>query len=71
MAEETIKRLLGPEDPELQCDDCFEKLDEYVELELRGSAADDADDAVPGMRPHLDGCPACRGEYESLRALAG
>jgi len=71
MAEETIKRLLGPEDPELQCDDCFEKLDEYVELELRGSAADDADDAVPGMRPHLDGCPACREEYESLRALAG
>ncbi|HEY8771081.1 MAG TPA: hypothetical protein VIM03_11095 [Thermoleophilaceae bacterium] len=68
MAEETIKRLLGPKDPELLCDDCFEKLDEYVELELRGSAADDA---VPGMRPHLDGCPACREEYESLRELAG
>jgi hypothetical protein len=68
MADETIKRLLGPKDPELQCDDCFEKLDEYVELELRGSAADEA---VPGMRPHLDGCPACREEYESLRALAG
>ena len=24
--------------------------------------------AVPGMRAHLDGCPACREEHESLRA---
>jgi hypothetical protein len=26
---------------------------------------------VPGLRAHLDGCPACREEHESLRALAG
>jgi hypothetical protein len=63
----TIKRLLGPADEELLCDECFEKIDEYVELELRGDAADAA---IPGMRPHLDGCPACREEYLSLRALA-
>jgi len=24
---------------------------------------------VPGMREHLTGCPACREEHESLRAL--
>jgi hypothetical protein len=24
---------------------------------------------VPDMRAHLDGCPACREEYESLLAL--
>jgi hypothetical protein len=24
---------------------------------------------VPGMRAHLEGCPACSEEYESLRAL--
>jgi hypothetical protein len=24
---------------------------------------------LPGMRAHLDGCPACREEYESLRDL--
>jgi hypothetical protein len=67
MPDETIKRLLGPERPELQCDECFERLDEYVDLELRGAAADDE---LPGMRPHLEGCPACREEYESLRELA-
>ena len=29
----------------------------------------DADAAFPGLRAHLDGCPACREEHESLRAL--
>jgi hypothetical protein len=61
-----LQRLLGPADPELQCDECFERLDEYVELELGGEPADDR---VPGMRAHLEGCPACREEHESLRAL--
>ena len=61
-----LERLLGPADPELLCDECFEKLDQYVDLELRGAAADDH---VPGMRAHLQGCPACREEYASLRAL--
>lgn len=61
---DTIRRLLGPSEPELLCDECFEKLDEYVELE-RGGA--DADSRIPGMRAHLDGCPACEEDYESLR----
>jgi predicted anti-sigma-YlaC factor YlaD len=67
MADETVNRLLGPKEPELLCDECFEHLDEYVELELRGEPAEEE---LPGMRPHLDGCPACREEYESLRELA-
>ena len=62
----TIKRLLGPAEPEVLCDECFEKLDEYVELELRGLAAAER---IPGMRAHLDGCPACHEEYDSLREL--
>ncbi|HKP91586.1 MAG TPA: hypothetical protein VJT75_16590 [Thermoleophilaceae bacterium] len=62
-----IRRVLGPAEPELLCDGCFEKLDEYVDLELRGQAADER---IPGMRPHLEGCATCREEYESLRELA-
>ncbi len=64
--EETLGRLLGPADPEVGSETCFEELDRYVELELAGG---DADAAVPGMRAHLAGCPACREEHESLRAL--
>jgi hypothetical protein len=25
--------------------------------------------AIPGLRAHLDGCPACREEHDSLYAL--
>ena len=62
-----VGRLLGPEGPELTCEQCFDLLDRYVDLEVAGAPADEQ---VPGMRAHLDGCPACREEYESLRALA-
>jgi anti-sigma factor RsiW len=62
----TIKRLLGPAGLEVSCDACFEQLDEYVDLELSGA---DADAAVPGLHAHLEGCPACREDYESLRAF--
>lgn len=58
--------LLGPAGPEVGCDVCFEELDRYVELEVAGR---DPEAAVPGLRAHLDGCPACREEHESLRAL--
>jgi len=50
--------LLGPSGPEVSCDECFEYLDEYVEGR-----------DVPGMAAHLEGCPACREDYESLVAL--
>ena len=63
-----LGRLLGPAGPELTCEECFEQLDRYVELELAGQ---DADAAIPGFRAHLDGCPACREEHDSLLALVG
>jgi hypothetical protein len=66
MHTDTLGRLLGPAEPEVGCDECFDLLDEFVELELAGV---DADARVPGLRAHLDGCPACREEHESLLAL--
>ena len=59
--------LLGPPGPEIGCDACFDLIDLYVDAELAG---EDADARVPGMRAHLQGCPACHEEYESLRELA-
>jgi predicted anti-sigma-YlaC factor YlaD len=62
-----MSELLGPPGPEIGCDACFELLDEFVDLELEGG---DADARIPGMRAHLQGCPACHEEYDSLRELA-
>ena len=39
------------------CDDCFEELDRYV------------DASVPGTGAHLEGCPACCEDHDSLAAL--
>jgi hypothetical protein len=61
-----LRGLLGPAGPELTCEACFEQLDRYVELEVRGL---DADGAVAGMRAHLEGCPACAEDRDSLLAL--
>jgi hypothetical protein len=66
--EQAVRRLLGPAQAEVGCEACFDELDRYVELELAGA---DADAAIPGLGAHLVGCPACREEYESLRALVG
>jgi hypothetical protein len=64
MTDELVRRLLGPGDPEIGCEECFDRLDEYVEAELAGI---DAESLVPGMRAHLVGCPACREDHDSLR----
>jgi hypothetical protein len=62
----SAEHLLGPDGPEVSCDECFDQLDVYVELEVDGR---DADAALPGMRAHFRGCAACREEYESLLDL--
>jgi hypothetical protein len=63
-----LERLLGPSGPELTCEQCFDQLDRYVELELADA---EPDAQVPGMRAHLQGCPACEEDHQSLIALLG
>ena len=63
---EALRRLIGPPEPVLSCEECFAQVDRYVELEL---AHEQADAIIPGMRGHLEGCPACSEEHASLRDL--
>ena len=58
-----LARLLGPAEPEVTCEQCFEQLDRYVELQLAGA---EADTALPGLCVHLEGCPACQEDFDSL-----
>jgi hypothetical protein len=64
--DEILGRVLGPAAPELTCEQCFEELDRYVELVVAGERAEER---VPGMHAHLDGCPACAEDFRSLRDL--
>ena len=74
-------RLLGPEEPELGCDECFEYLDVYAEAQASGGAGFEpcpvcgspdrcaSSRSCRAMAAHLQGCPACAQEYASLAAL--
>lgn len=61
---DTVVRLLLATDPYLSCDDCFARLDQYVERRAREPEYDD-----PRMRTHLEGCGACAEEAEALFSL--
>lgn len=61
--DQLIAALLGPPGPELTCEECFEQLDRYVDVALAGA---DPDRAIPRMRAHLIGCPACSEDHDSL-----
>jgi hypothetical protein len=62
----SIERVLGPSAPQVSCEECFEQIDRYVELEAAGV---DAAALYPRMRAHLEGCPACREEHDDLLAF--
>ena len=62
--EQALGRLLGSAQAEVGCDECFEMLDRYVEVELAG-----ADPGAPRFQAHLAGCQVCREDYESLHAF--
>ena len=55
-----LNRVLGPSEPELLCDECFEKLDEYVDLELAGKPA------LEKLRETIESLPP-----EDLRLVKG
>lgn len=59
-------RLLGPAEPEVSCEECFDRLDEYVDRDARHG---DAAERMPAFAAHLRGCPACAEDHASLRDL--
>ncbi|MGH3454806.1 MAG: hypothetical protein ACRDPQ_14495 [Nocardioidaceae bacterium] len=59
-----LRSLTQDSEPWLSCDDCFELLDEYVERRLA-----DPGDVDTAMATHLEACPACAEEADSLQAL--
>ena len=61
---EKIATLLADTSPYLSCDDCFARLDEYVERRV-----EDPGYQEPAMDAHLLGCGACAEEAETMVEL--
>ena len=58
-----LRALAITEEQEISCEDVFAVLDQFVEAVQRG---ENVLLFMPLVRQHLDICPACREEYETL-----
>lgn len=67
LSSETIRKMMHSvrttRDKEITCDHCYDELDEFIEMKLRGL---NAEEAMPLVKEHLERCAACREEYEIL-----
>jgi Zn finger protein HypA/HybF involved in hydrogenase expression len=64
--ESWLRNIFETQDEEISCTECFDLVSRFVELEVSGQ---DAATKMPQLKQHLDQCPACRSEYETLRDL--
>ena len=64
-----IRVVAETHETEIGCDECFERLDSFAEMELSGL---EASATMPLVGDHLDECADCRSKFEALlRALRG
>ncbi len=58
-----LRAVIGTKEEEIGCDDCFDKLDSFIEMKLAGKSPEQA---MPLVQDHLQRCKDCRQEYEAL-----
>jgi hypothetical protein len=58
-----VRGILSTQKDEIDCDQCLEELDRFVELALAGR---DAAEALPLVQDHLNRCRDCNEEFEAL-----
>ncbi|RBP63596.1 hypothetical protein DFO66_10926 [Brevibacterium sanguinis] len=66
LSRDTVLGMLLDTSPYLSCDDCFDRLDEFVERRLT-----EPDFRDEPMEVHLAGCEACAEEACTLAELLG
>lgn len=58
-----VRSIASTKPDEIGCDECFEKVDQFVEMKLQGK---NASEAMPLVQDHLERCNGCREEFEAL-----
>ena len=59
-----VKLMRALAETEIGCDECFEQLDRFAEVELSGV---EARSVMPLVGDHLDKCADCHSTFEALR----
>ena len=63
MIRQIMHQVVCTHDDEMDCQACFEHVDQFVELELQGK---DSSEIMTLVKAHLERCRECREEYEAL-----
>ena len=63
-----LREIAETREVEIGCDECFEQLDRFVEMELSGL---NTAQAMPLVQDHLEICGECREEFEALLLALG
>jgi hypothetical protein len=61
-----VIQVLTTRTQEIDCDECLEMLDRFVEMTLQGR---EAAEALPLVQQHLQQCDCCREEFEALLSV--
>ncbi len=61
-----VREVLHTRPTEINCDECLEQLDCFVEMTLDGR---DAAQALPLVEQHLEQCDCCHEEFEALLSV--
>ena len=64
--ERWLRNIYETQDEEISCTECFDLVSRFVDLEISGQ---DAAASLPQVKQHLNQCPACHAEYETLSDL--
>jgi hypothetical protein len=63
-----VRAVAETRESEIGCDECFEQMDRFTEIEFSGS---DAARAMPLVHDHLRKCEDCHEQYEALLSAIG
>lgn len=66
MLKSLVREILSTRDDEIDCDQCLDRLDRFVELVLAGK---NAAEAFPLVQDHLSRCHDCHEEFEALLTI--
>jgi deoxycytidylate deaminase len=58
-----VRNVLTTRPGEIGCDECLERLDRFVEMELAGK---NPAEAMPLVQDHLERCRDCHEEFDAL-----
>ncbi len=66
MLKQMVRAVMDTHLDEINCGECFDQLDRFVEITLAGK---NAAEAMPLVQDHLQRCRDCREEFEALLAV--